>query len=213
MISELNTPLVYIIDDNEALCASLSSHLGIYGYEAMTINSAEEFLVKYSKTAPSCIIIDMDLPEIGGLGLQAEIIKRNITSPIILMSHNSDFEQVAKGFRCGAIDFIQKPIDVEELVVKLEESIQKNISMIDCCNEYNHYMDMLDLLTNREKEIINLLSEGQANKKIAKLLDISFRTVETHISHIIIKTKSTIPELAIKVAQSKMFIKLNPQYI
>lgn len=212
MNSEL-VPLVYIIDSDKQLCDSLSLHLETCGYKTVSVYSTKEFLTRYSKTIPNCIIIDINLPEMGGLGLQSELIKRNIASPIIFMSSDSDFEKTARGFRLGAIDFIQKPIDVAELVVKLEESIQKNISMIDCCSEYNNSMNLIESLTNREKEVLELLVESMQHKKIAKILDISFRTVQTHISHIIMKTKLPISELVIQIAQSKTFIKLNPQYL
>ena len=122
-----------------------------------------------------------------GLELQEELLKRNISIPIIFISGHAGISQSAKAFRAGAVDFLEKPFDHEVLLARITEVIQKNIEYrwrlkVHFELENRHYC-----LTEREREVLTLISEGSSNKEAANLLGISSRTVEAHRARIMKK--------------------------
>lgn len=211
-MSQQAKPHIYLIDSDDGILESMTSFLEETGYSVSPSNSYHDFLEQYDSDKISCLVMDINTPQLGGLSLQTELIRRKILIPIIFMSEELILNDISVGLKSGAIDFIKKPIDVDILIVLIEETIQKNIDLIECHNDYDTLTTTLNKTTIREREVLDLLSEGFSHKKIAKIMDISFRTVETHIQHLKLKTETDISELIIKNAQNKTFLKLNPQY-
>jgi len=205
-------PHIYLIDSNEDLLVSIASFLEENGYPVSASVSYFDFLTEYNDSEQCCMIMDINTPCIGGLGLHAELFKRKIIIPIIFMADELLLSEVSVGLKSGAIDYIKKPVDVFELISTIEESIQKNLDIIECHKDYDTIKKLFDKITLREKEVLDLLSEGFSHKKIAKLLDISFRTVETHIQHIKLKTNIDVSELIIRNVKNSIYLKLNPQF-
>lgn len=203
-------PHIYLIDQDEGLLDSVTTFLEETGYLVSSSLSYHDFLENYDSNKLSCLVMDINTPELGGLGFQTELIRRKIIVPIIFMADDLILNDISSGLKSGAIDFIKKPIDVNLLISLIEETIQKNLDLIECHNDYYAINTTLNKITIREREVLDLLSEGFSHKKIAKLMDISFRTVETHIQHLKLKTGSDISELVIKNAQNKIYLRLNP---
>jgi FixJ family two-component response regulator len=203
-------PHVYLIDSDEGLLDSVSSFLEETGYSVSSSISYLDFLENYDSEKLSCLVMDINTPELGGLGFQTELLRRKIITPIIFMADELILNDLSSGLKSGAIDFIKKPIDVEFLITLIEETIQKNLDLIECHNDYGTNLNILNKITLREREVLDLLSEGFSHKKIAKLMDISFRTVETHIQHLKTKTDCDISGLVIKNVKNKIYLKLNP---
>ena len=179
--------LVYLIDDEFSVRDSLTLVLESGGLRVKSFESAEDFLKNYNNEYPSCLILDVKMPCMSGLELQEELLKRNISIPIIFISGHAGISQSAKAFRAGAVDFLEKPFDHEVLLASITEVIQKNIEYRWRLNVHFELANRHYCLTEREREVLTLISEGSSNKEAANLLGISSRTVEAHRARIMKK--------------------------
>ena len=179
--------LVYLIDDEFSVRDSLTLVLESVGLRVKSFESAEDFLKNYNNEYPSCLILDVKMPCMSGLELQEELLKRNISIPIIFISGHAGISQSAKAFRAGAVDFLEKPFDHEVLLARITEVIQKNIEYRWRLNVHFELANRHYCLTEREREVLTLISEGSSNKEAANLLGISSRTVEAHRARIMKK--------------------------
>ena len=179
--------LVYLIDDEFSVRDSLTLVLETGGLRVKSFESAEDFLKNYNNEYPSCLILDVKMPCMSGLELQKELLKRNISIPIIFISGHAGISQSAKAFRAGAVDFLEKPFDHEVLLARITEVIQKNIEYRWRLNVHFELANRHYCLTEREREVLTLISEGSSNKEAANLLGISSRTVEAHRARIMKK--------------------------
>jgi len=179
--------LVYLIDDEFSVRDSLTLVLETGGLRVKSFESAEDFLRNYNNEYPSCLILDVKMPCMSGLELQEELLKRNISIPIIFISGHAGISQSAKAFRAGAVDFLEKPFDHEVLLARITEVIQKNIEYRWRLNVHFELANRHYCLTEREREVLTLISEGSSNKEAANLLGISSRTVEAHRARIMKK--------------------------
>lgn len=179
--------LVYLIDDEFSVRYSLTLVLESVGLRVKSFESAEDFLKNYNNEYPSCLILDVKMPCMSGLELQEELLKRNISIPIIFISGHAGISQSAKAFRAGAVDFLEKPFDHEVLLARITEVIQKNIEYRWRLNVHFELANRHYCLTEREREVLTLISEGSSNKEAANLLGISSRTVEAHRARIMKK--------------------------
>jgi FixJ family two-component response regulator len=179
--------LVYLIDDEFSVRDSLTLVLESAGLRVKSFESAEDFLKHYNNEYPSCLILDVKMPCMSGLELQEELLKRNISIPIIFISGHAGIAQSAKAFRAGAVDFLEKPFDHEVLLARITEVIQKNIEYRWRLNVHFELANRHYCLTEREREVLTLISEGSSNKEAANLLGISSRTVEAHRARIMKK--------------------------
>lgn len=179
--------LVYLIDDEFSVRDSLTLVLESAGLRVKSFESAEDFLKNYNNEYPSCLILDVKMPCMSGLELQEALLKRNISIPIIFISGHAGISQSAKAFRAGAVDFLEKPFDHEVLLARITEVIQKNIEYRWRLNVHFELANRDYCLTEREREVLTLISEGSSNKEAANLLGISSRTVEAHRARIMKK--------------------------
>ena len=179
--------LVYLIDDEFSVRDSLTLVLESAGLRVKSFESAEDFLKNYNNEYPSCLILDVKMPCMSGLELQEALLKRNISIPIIFISGHAGISQSAKAFRAGAVDFLEKPFDHEVLLARITEVIQKNIEYRWRLNVHFKLANRHYCLTEREREVLTLISEGSSNKEAANLLGISSRTVEAHRARIMKK--------------------------
>jgi len=180
---------VYIVDDDLAVRSGLSLLLESAGLKVNTFGSAAEFLASPPPShAIACLILDNHMPEMTGPELQAELKQREINLPVIFLTGHGDIPLAVKTVRAGAIDFLIKPVNTQHLLDKVQEALtlsrskqqQNDIDRASC--------EPLEALSKREREVLLLAIEGHTNKEIAKILNISFRTVEHHRSHIFLKT-------------------------
>ena len=179
--------LVYLIDDEFSVRDSLTLVLESAGLRVKSFESAEDFLKNYNNEYPSCLILDVKMPCMSGLELQEALLKRNISIPIIFISGHAGISQSAKAFRAGAVDFLEKPFDHQVLLARITEVIQKNIDYRWRLNVHFELANRHYCLTEREREVLTLISEGSSNKEAANLLGISSRTVEAHRARIMKK--------------------------
>ena len=193
MILQLERPQVNLIADNERIKDKINSMADSLGYAVKSFTSGIEYFNKYDKTKNSCTIVNMDLKNSFNISLKEKI--RSVTSPFIFVSDLPKTKVVSNAFRLGAYDFIDYNDIDEVLPSRLQEGMLLDIVKRRQSIESANAAELLNLLSNKEQEVLGLMVKGFCHKKIAKLLNISYRTVETHSSHIKIKTKLGISEL------------------
>jgi len=203
----INKPgtLVYLVDDEFSVRDSLALLIESTGQSVRSFESAEAFLNNYDPEHPGCLLLDVRMPSMSGLELQGELLKREIFIPIIFISGHAGIPDSAKAFRAGAVDFLEKPFDNEILLERIDEAIKKDIASREQFIEHREIQNRLDHLTHREQEVLSLIVRGHSNKEIAKILDISNRTVEAHRASIMEKMQvKSLAELMVLATHSEM---------
>lgn len=190
MSFEIATAIVYLVDDDFAIRDSLTLLIRAAGRTIKAYESAGDFLKGYEPERPGCLLLDVRMPEMGGLELQEELIKRNITIPIIFISGHAEIPDSAKAFRAGAVDFLEKPFDTQLLLERINEAMDKDInSRAQQIRKYE-LQCRLSQLSNREKQVLRLIVSSHSNKESAKILNISSRTIDAHRARIMDKLQA-----------------------
>lgn len=180
MTTEHETPLIRAVDDDEDQLISLEALLSGEGWDVAAYTSARDFFVNDRPSRPGCLILDLRMPDVSGLEVQAEMKKRGITLPIIFLTGHGDIDTAVFAIRAGAEEFLQKPVQPDRLLTTVARSVQKD------CDSREHPIDEAEWesrfgrLTTREREIIRLAAKGLLNRQIAAKLAISERTVQVH---------------------------------
>ena len=173
-------PVVYVVDDDDAVRLSLKMLLGAAGHDVRDYNSAESFLDAYDPDAAGALVLDLRMPGVSGLELQAHLGRLGPHAPIIFLSGHGDVPIAARALRTGAIDFLEKPFDTDVLLARLDEALASDLARRTDLARRDEANQRLALLTPREREVIEHVGKGSANKVIAADLGISERTVELH---------------------------------
>jgi len=179
--------IVYIVDDDAAVRDALSIFIQSKGILVREFESAESFLDHYNPEYSGCLILDVRMPHMNGLDLQEQLLQRQISIPIIFMSGHADIPDSVKALRAGAIDFFVKPFDNNLMMERVEEAIK-----LDFLERKHRLKELslkkrIDRLTSREREVLHLIIDNHTNKEVARMLDISHRTIEAHRSQIMRK--------------------------
>jgi FixJ family two-component response regulator len=197
--------LVYLVDDEYAVRDSLALLIESAGLTVRSFASALDFLDNYDQEQPGCLLLDVRMPTMSGLELQVELARREIAIPIIFISGHAGIPDSAKAFRAGAVDFLEKPFDNELLLARIAEALKKDLADREQRIESRKIQNLLDHLTAREQEVLSLIVSGHSNKSVAKILDISNRTVEAHRANIMEKTQvNSLAELMMRIAHADM---------
>jgi two-component system, LuxR family, response regulator FixJ len=171
---------IFVVDDDDIVRDSLRALLESAGYLVSDFGSADTFLSEVTRDAVGCLVTDIRMPGMDGLELQRELVKLQIRLPVIIITGHGDIPLAVMAMKCGALDFIEKPFDDEALLnsvqrgVETAEKAQEHASLVGAAAEN------IASLTARERQVLDLLIAGHANKVIAYKLDISPRTVEVH---------------------------------
>ena len=177
---------VFIVDDDPAVRDSLQALLKSVGYAARKFGSAREFLAEGHVTG-GCLIADIRMPDMNGLELQEEIVRRKIILPIIIITGHGDVTLAVQAMKSGAIDFIEKPFDTEILLTSVQRALTVGRTTRNEATEVADAERLLALLTPRELHVLDQLVSGHSNKVAAYELGISPRTIEVHRAHIMQK--------------------------
>ena len=180
-----NTSTVFVVDDDPSIRESLSLLLNSAGYNVKTFDSATEFLELGCVTeGTSCLVLDVKMPGLSGLDLQQELNSRNYAMPVIFITGHGDVPMSVQAMKKGAVDFLSKPFDDNELLNAVEEALAKDSEVRLNMDKQNHIMQRLNSLTTREYEVLRYLITGMLYKQIAYELKISEWTVKAHRKHI-----------------------------
>ena len=175
-----NEKQVFIIDDDAAIRSSLSSLLRSVGLQATTFSSAAEFLSSNKPDVPSCLVLDVRLPGIGGIEFQAELAKANIRLPIIFITGHGDIPMTVRAMKGGAVEFLTKPFRDQDLLDAVRVGLDRDGERREREQARSGVVGAYETLTSREKEVFSLVTSGLMNKQIAAKLGVSEITVKVH---------------------------------
>lgn len=177
---------VFIVDDDAAIRDSLRMMLEMAGYTVRDFASAQAFLSE-ADLQGGCLIVDVRMPGMGGLELQEELTRRKVAISVIVVTGHGDVPLAVRAMRAGAIDFVEKPFDQERMLQSVADALAAGQRAQTRAAEAQAARDLISQLTPREREILDQLVKGHANKVVAHQLGISPRTVEIHRASIMEK--------------------------
>jgi two-component system, LuxR family, response regulator FixJ len=183
-------PTVFIIDDDEAVRDSLGLLLRSVGYRARCYAGARDFLKAFDPRDYGCLVLDIRMPGMTGLELQKHLAEIGCNIPIVFITGHGDIPMAVEAVRQGAVDFLQKPFEDQELVDRINEALKQAAEQREGELEKLQILDRIDSLTAREKQVMGQVVLGKANKVIAGDLGVSQRTVEIHRARVMEKMQA-----------------------
>jgi two-component system response regulator FixJ len=178
--------LVHLVDDDGAIRRSVGFMLKTSGYEVRTYESGVE-LLKSLPAEPGCVLLDIRMPGMDGLQVQAELAKRGVSLPVVIMTGHGDVTLAVQAMKAGAVDFIEKPFEKGVLLEAIDHSFDRLRRATESRDRADAAVTKLNGLTAREREVLEGLAKGLPNKTIAFDLGISPRTVEIHRANLMTK--------------------------
>jgi FixJ family two-component response regulator len=184
-------PTIFVVDDDAAVRDALKLLLRSVGQPVETFASAQEFLDGYSEDRPGCLVLDIRMPGMSGLELQQKLNEKHSILPIIFITGHGDVPMAVEAMQAGAVDFIQKPFRDQDLIDRINQALEKDNNNRAALGERNDIRRRLETLTPREREVLDLVVHGKANKVIAGDLKLSQRTVEIHRARVMEKMQAS----------------------
>jgi two-component system response regulator FixJ len=184
-------PTIFVVDDDSAVRDALKLLLRSVGQAVETYGSAQEFLDAYTEDRPGCLVLDIRMPGMSGLELQQKLNEKHSILPIIFITGHGDVPMAVEAMQAGAVDFIQKPFRDQDLIDRINQALEKDSSNRAALGERNDIRRRLETLTPREREVLDLVVHGKANKVIAGDLKLSQRTVEIHRARVMEKMQAS----------------------
>lgn len=178
---------IFIIDDDEGIRDGLTMLLDSIGQASRAFNSGSAFLKAFSEEMSGCIVLDIRMPKMSGLELQRRLIEMKCLLPIIFITGHGDIPMAVEAMRLGALDFIRKPFNEQELIDRINEALKVDEKQHEKTLNKHADKNNLNSLSNRERQVFERVADGAMNKMIAAELNISERTVEVHRSHVMEK--------------------------
>jgi two-component system, LuxR family, response regulator FixJ len=181
------SPIVMVVDDDSGVRNAMRALLKSVGLNASLFASAQEFLIAYDPQQPGCLLLDIRMPGMSGMDLQEELNLRGAVIPVIFMSGHADIPMAVEAMQHGAFDFLQKPFRDQDLLDRIQRAIAKDGERRVALGERVRIKARLESLTEREREVLDQLTQGKQNKAIAQDLGISPRTIEIHRARVMEK--------------------------
>lgn len=188
-MSDNDSQTVFIVDDDPALRDSVATLLGTLGLATRTFESAEEFLEALDPTDRGCVLLDVRMSGMSGLELQRHLARTGISIPVILITAHGDVPMAVQAMREGAFDFIEKPFKEEDLLEQVHACLKTDSEQVRESQAQAEARARMAQLTEREREVLEQVVEGQPSKLIADTLGISVRTVDVHRANILKKMR------------------------
>ncbi len=187
---------VIVVDDDDAVRNSLRLLLKSAGINAEVEASAQDYLARYDATQGGCLLLDVRMPGMSGLELQQELNVRGATIPVIFITGNGDIPMAVEAMQHGAFDFLQKPFRDQDLLDRVQRALARDTENRARLRHTDRIRERLASLSPREREVLELVTQGKANKMVASDLGVSQRTVEIHRAHVMQKMEaSSLAEL------------------
>jgi FixJ family two-component response regulator len=191
-----DTPIVFVVDDDISVRESLESLLRFAGFQPQTFASAEEFLSRPRVFVPSCLVLDVTLPDLNGLDLQRRIAADRIDMPIIFITGHGDVPMTVRAMKAGAVEFLTKPYGDEVLLSAIQQAIEYSHAALRREAGMRSIRDAYASLSRRERQVMALVVRGLLNKQVGAELGISEITVKAHRGRVMRKMKAdSLPDL------------------
>ncbi len=183
-------PTIYIVDDDDGMRRALVTLLSTVGFTTAAFSRAAEFLEKFKSDDPGCLVLDIRMPEMSGLELQQQLNHMGSMLPVIFLTGHGDVPMAVQAMKEGAFEFVQKPFREQHLLDRINHGLQLDAENRKNQARRSEIAKRLDMLTPREREVMSLVVEGEANKVIAIDLGLSERTVEIHRAKVMEKMEA-----------------------
>ena len=184
------TSQVFVIDDDPSVRKALGRLLRSAGYKTDAFESAQDFLRHPRSDAPACLVLDVQLPGLDGLGLQESLAGRNIGLPIVFITGHGDIPMSVRAMKAGAVDFLPKPFEDCQLLAAVQQAISRDSLVRDARAEADELRRRIDSLTSRERQVMALVANGLLNKQVGHRLGVCEKTVKAHRAQVMRKMQA-----------------------
>lgn len=181
---------VYVVEDDSSVRDSLSLLLQLRGFSTAAFDSAEAFLQSDSFERPACVLADVRLPGMSGLELQRRLADHHAALPFVVMTAHGDVATARTALRDGAVDFLEKPIDEQDLIEAITVALRSDHAQVEKARSRETVLGRMQRLTERELEVFERVTSGYHNREIAEEFGISQRTVEVHRARLMEKLQA-----------------------
>ena len=202
IMNTAESPLIYIVDDDAALCSALRGLLGTVGLDVRALADLDPFLEAYQADQPGCLLLNDAMPGHGGLSAQRRLSELGMEVPVIIMADHSDVATAVVAMKQGALDFVVKPFNEQLLLDGVHQAIAE-----DRVRQRNRawradLQRRFDTLTPREQDVLRWITEGLSNQEIAEALQLSCKTVEVHRAKVMHKMQAHVLSQLIRMAMT-----------
>lgn len=195
-------PLVFVIDDDESVRKSLKRLFNLARYESETFKSAADFLARPAYPGPACVVVDVKMPGLNGIDFQEALIRRRREEQLVFITGHGNIAMCARVMKAGAVDFLPKPFKRRELLNCVERALNRSSDQRSRAAEKNEARRLLDSLTPREFEVMQILVTGMLNKQVAGELNVSEKTVKAHRGRVMHKLGITSVAELVRLTQT-----------
>lgn len=185
------THQIYLVDDDADVREALALLLRTSGMTVSSFPDATAFLLKQPRLKPGCVITDIRMPTVSGLQMQETLTKRGCGWPIIVITGHGDINACRRAFKAGAVEFLTKPVDEHDLLTAIDKAVSGLDVQSRRTAEIEEAQALVGKLTEREREVFQMVASGLQSKDIALALDVSPRTVDVHRAHLAAKLGTT----------------------
>lgn len=196
----LSESIVYIVDDDSSIIQGLTLLFTSVGMQVKGYTRAREFLQSYDSDHPCVLLLDIRMPEMSGLELQNQIVDNGWEIPVIFISGYGDVATSVRAMKAGAVDFIEKPFDRQDLIDRVQRAMILGVERYNKNKTYTRALTRLEKLTRRERQVFEEVVAGYPNKQIAIRLSISEKTVEAHRARVMEKVEANNVVELVKMA-------------
>ena len=202
------TPIVFIIDDDRGMRQAIQDLVESVGLLAESFATGEEFLKRKRTNDPSCLVLDVRLPQVSGLDLQRQLAETGVQIPIIFITAHGDIPMSVRALKSGAVEFLTKPFRDQDLLDAIQQALQRDSAAREQQTEIHELNERYQSLTVREREVMNLVVSGMLNKQIASEIGASEATVKIHRGHVMQKMQAGSVADLVRMADK---LKLSPR--
>lgn len=193
---DFDHPVIYVVDDDDAMRQSLAALVGSMGYQVNAYSSADTFLSEFDNNTFGCVILDVRMPGMSGVELLEWLRERGVSIPVVVITAFGDVPTAVRAMHAGAADFLEKPFRDQELLDLIHRCLKDHRKVLVNQLKTEQVQERMALLTPREQEVMSMVVKGQANRQVAEVLGLSTRTVEIHRARVMEKMQaSSLAEL------------------